>query len=247
MVSASSLPQCRARASGPDGVKSVRAILARAAGRVAEWQTRTVQVRVSVRTWGFNSPLAHVTRDDPVRRKRGRGRSFFLPRGRAPRTRVPGAWGWVGCGLVSGRFASLAGWATAWASLRSPASLAVGFASLARFAGGWLRFARSLRSRLASLRSLASLAVGFASLAPPRCAVPLPGSLGSLAVWLRFARPAPLPVRSWAGYGICRVAVVVLLVLSGSGMRLMSSAWATRTWVPSVACQVLPVGPPSAV
>jgi hypothetical protein len=28
-------------------------------GRVAEWQTRTVQVRVSVRTWGFNSPLAH--------------------------------------------------------------------------------------------------------------------------------------------------------------------------------------------
>ena len=31
-------------------------------GRVAEWQTRTVQVRVSVRTWGFNSPLAHFSR-----------------------------------------------------------------------------------------------------------------------------------------------------------------------------------------
>ena len=31
-------------------------------GRVAEWQTRTVQVRVSVRTWGFNSPLAHLVR-----------------------------------------------------------------------------------------------------------------------------------------------------------------------------------------
>ena len=30
------------------------------AGQVAEWQTRTVQVRVSVRTWGFNSPLAHA-------------------------------------------------------------------------------------------------------------------------------------------------------------------------------------------
>src|SRR3954452_17679162 len=29
-------------------------------GRVAEWQTRTVQVRVSVRTWGYNSPLAHT-------------------------------------------------------------------------------------------------------------------------------------------------------------------------------------------
>ena len=29
---------------------------------MAEWQTRTVQVRVSVRTWGFNSPLAHLVR-----------------------------------------------------------------------------------------------------------------------------------------------------------------------------------------
>jgi hypothetical protein len=27
--------------------------------RVAEWQTRTVQVRVSVRTWEFKSPRAH--------------------------------------------------------------------------------------------------------------------------------------------------------------------------------------------
>ena len=33
-----------------------------ALGRVAEWQTRTVQVRVSERTWGFNSPLAHHDR-----------------------------------------------------------------------------------------------------------------------------------------------------------------------------------------
>src|SRR3954447_7743274 len=31
----------------------------RSPGQVAEWQTRTVQVRVSERTWGFNSPLAH--------------------------------------------------------------------------------------------------------------------------------------------------------------------------------------------
>src|SRR6059058_6330361 len=36
-------------------------------GRVAEWQTRTVQVRVSVRTWGFNSPLAHHSGDDRTR------------------------------------------------------------------------------------------------------------------------------------------------------------------------------------
>ena len=28
-------------------------------GRVAEWQTRWLQVPVSVRTWGFKSPLAH--------------------------------------------------------------------------------------------------------------------------------------------------------------------------------------------
>jgi hypothetical protein len=33
---------------------------------VAEWQTRTVQVRVSERTWGFNSPLAHQFEDDAV-------------------------------------------------------------------------------------------------------------------------------------------------------------------------------------
>src|SRR5690348_2092800 len=36
------------------------ATLAAPLGQVAEWQTRTVQVRVSVRTWGFNSPLAHT-------------------------------------------------------------------------------------------------------------------------------------------------------------------------------------------
>src|SRR6185312_2786535 len=45
--------------------KSVRCVVliygvfSRRLAQVAEWQTRTVQVRVSVRTWGFNSPLAH--------------------------------------------------------------------------------------------------------------------------------------------------------------------------------------------
>jgi len=34
-------------------------------GRVAERQTRTVQVRVSVRTWGFKSPLAHPNPTQP--------------------------------------------------------------------------------------------------------------------------------------------------------------------------------------
>src|SRR5690242_17914629 len=39
--------------------ENLRASVSVPLGRVAEWQTRTVQVRVSVRTWGFNSPLAH--------------------------------------------------------------------------------------------------------------------------------------------------------------------------------------------
>src|ERR671912_1168915 len=41
------------------GLRRAGANLLVALGRVAEWQTRTVQVRVSERTWGFNSPLAH--------------------------------------------------------------------------------------------------------------------------------------------------------------------------------------------
>src|SRR5262249_44848034 len=45
-------------------------------GQVAEWQTRTVQVRVSVRTWGFNSPLAHPI--SGVSCADAPGRSFLL-------------------------------------------------------------------------------------------------------------------------------------------------------------------------
>jgi hypothetical protein len=41
------------------GVVLIYGVFFRRLGQVAEWQTRTVQVRVSVRTWGFNSPLAH--------------------------------------------------------------------------------------------------------------------------------------------------------------------------------------------
>ena len=43
----------------------LRALMATIAGQVAEWQTRTVQVRVSVRTWGFDSPLAHTNLGKP--------------------------------------------------------------------------------------------------------------------------------------------------------------------------------------
>src|SRR3954462_241412 len=43
-------------------------------GQVAEWQTRTVQVRVSERTWGFNSPLAHISLGDSPGARGGRDR-----------------------------------------------------------------------------------------------------------------------------------------------------------------------------
>ena len=44
-----------ARVPSVAGSANVRAPLA----RVAEWQTRQLQVLVSERAWGFKSPLAH--------------------------------------------------------------------------------------------------------------------------------------------------------------------------------------------
>src|SRR5215218_7547450 len=38
-------------------------------GEVAEWQTRTVQVRVPERAWGFNSPLPHQPQGPPAVRR----------------------------------------------------------------------------------------------------------------------------------------------------------------------------------
>ena len=43
-------------------------------GRVAEWQTRWLQVPVSVRTWGLKSPLAHQ-----LLVEKGRWRAAFSP------------------------------------------------------------------------------------------------------------------------------------------------------------------------
>jgi hypothetical protein len=40
----------------------VRDTLPRLLGRVAEWQTRWLQVPVSFGTWGFKSPFAHNER-----------------------------------------------------------------------------------------------------------------------------------------------------------------------------------------
>ena len=40
----------------------VRDRLPRLLGRVAEWQTRWLQVPVSFGTWGFKSPFAHNER-----------------------------------------------------------------------------------------------------------------------------------------------------------------------------------------
>src|SRR2546426_276341 len=60
----------RAALRDPDFRPLLRATVAAAnqafprvrAGQVAEWQTRTVQVRVPETVWGFNSPLAHITK-----------------------------------------------------------------------------------------------------------------------------------------------------------------------------------------
>ena len=50
------------RSWGPCAISApltLRVNLSRLLGRVAKWQTRTVQVRVLETGWGFNSPLAH--------------------------------------------------------------------------------------------------------------------------------------------------------------------------------------------
>ena len=45
-----------AEAEGPGAA----ATLGGFAGRVAEWQTRWLQVPVRATSWGFKSPLAHI-------------------------------------------------------------------------------------------------------------------------------------------------------------------------------------------
>ena len=45
--------------SAPMGPEVQSLAFHRSLGRVAEWQTRWLQVPVSERTWGFKSPLAH--------------------------------------------------------------------------------------------------------------------------------------------------------------------------------------------
>src|SRR5262245_45719650 len=55
-------------------------------GDVAEWQTRTVQVRVSERTWGFNSPHPHYEVQGSLSAESAdRGPSSYLLRGPSPR------------------------------------------------------------------------------------------------------------------------------------------------------------------
>ena len=50
---------------------------------MAKWQTRTVQVRVPERAWGFNSPLAHDTNTPSDLRKRTEERSSKRREGQA--------------------------------------------------------------------------------------------------------------------------------------------------------------------
>src|SRR4051794_17786691 len=53
-------------------------------GDVAEWQTRTVQVRVSERTWGFNSPHPHRVHGPLSAESADRGPPSYLLRGPSP-------------------------------------------------------------------------------------------------------------------------------------------------------------------
>ena len=83
MVSAPSVPRCHA-AHDPRSTRPA-SILARLLGRVAEWQTRTVQVRVSVRTWGLTPPRPRCPRWPRSRSARAGGHPSCWPRGPSPR------------------------------------------------------------------------------------------------------------------------------------------------------------------
>lgn len=52
--------------------------LPRLLGRVAEWQTRWLQVPVSFGTWGFKSPFAHNERFYELPHTRSRTRKEFV-------------------------------------------------------------------------------------------------------------------------------------------------------------------------
>jgi hypothetical protein len=65
-----------ARASTPLGPAAITVVVSTGClGRVAEWQTRWLQVPVSFGTWGFKSPFAHqifevlLAGKDPVLRR----------------------------------------------------------------------------------------------------------------------------------------------------------------------------------
>ena len=57
----------------------MRDSLSRLLGRVAEWQTRWLQVPVSFGTWGFKSPFAHNERFYELQRQRSRTRKRSWP------------------------------------------------------------------------------------------------------------------------------------------------------------------------
>lgn len=52
--------------------------VARSFGRVAEWQTRWLQVPVSFGTWGFKSPFAHHEEFDELQAQRSRTKKWFV-------------------------------------------------------------------------------------------------------------------------------------------------------------------------
>ena len=56
-------------------------LYSRCHGRVAEWQTRWLQVPVSFGTWGFKSPFAHQERFYELQGRRLRTRKGFVTSG----------------------------------------------------------------------------------------------------------------------------------------------------------------------
>lgn len=72
--------------------RGLRDTVSESLGRVAEWQTRWLQVPVSFGTWGFKSPFAHFTRGSSCsQRARAFLVSFSVIWGRSPHAPLGGA------------------------------------------------------------------------------------------------------------------------------------------------------------
>ena len=85
MIGLKAVPRSRSSQCPHDVAIGVAGRVCASLARVAEWQTRWLQVPVFERTWGFKSPLAHcvMSRDieDSVNPQVGLGLSCLVLRG----------------------------------------------------------------------------------------------------------------------------------------------------------------------